>query len=84
MKRRWVGSRRSSAVAVARADGLLAAFFSSQITVFTQNFSVLATQASLLAGLGYSGLTMTPVWAKSGSSTKFQQVRAFGAGSARL
>ena len=39
-----------------------------ELAVFTQNFSVLATQASLLAGLGYSGLTMTPVWAKSGAS----------------
>ena len=39
-----------------------------ELAVFTQNFSVLATQASLLAGLGYSGLTMTPVWAKSSAS----------------
>ena len=33
-----------------------------EVTVFTENFAVLSTQAAFLCGLGFSGLTMVPSW----------------------
>ena len=33
-----------------------------EVTVFTDNFAVLSTQAAFLCGLGFSGLTMVPTW----------------------
>lgn len=33
-----------------------------EVTVFTDNFAVLSTQAAFLCGLGFSGLTMVPKW----------------------
>ena len=33
-----------------------------ELISFTENFSVLSTQAVFLIGLGYGGLAMTPVW----------------------
>ena len=33
-----------------------------ELISFTDNFSVLSTQSVFLTGLGYAGLTMTPVW----------------------
>lgn len=33
-----------------------------EVTVFTDNFAVLSTQAAFLCGLGFSGLTMVPRW----------------------
>ncbi|KAJ8611675.1 hypothetical protein CTAYLR_007906 [Chrysophaeum taylorii] len=39
--------------------------FAAQVTVFTDNFAVLSTQAAFLCGLGFSGLTMVPSWQRS-------------------
>ena len=38
------------------------------MTVFTDNFAILSTQAAFLCGLGLSGLTMVPTWQRPGTS----------------
>ena len=40
-----------------------------EVTVFTENFAVISTQAAFLTGLGFSGLTMVPTWARTGGNT---------------
>ena len=35
-----------------------------EVTVFTENFAVISTQSAFLTGLGFSGLTMVPTWAR--------------------
>lgn len=33
-----------------------------ELAAFTENFAVLSTQAVFLSGLGFGGITMTPIW----------------------
>mmetsp|Transcript_4063 Transcript_4063/g.11959 ORF Transcript_4063/g.11959 Transcript_4063/m.11959 type:complete len:213 (-) Transcript_4063:217-855(-) len=37
-----------------------------EVSVFTDNFAILSTQAAFLCGLGFSGLTMVPRWQRPG------------------
>lgn len=36
-----------------------------EVTLFTDNFAILSTQAAFLCGLGFSGLTMVPKWQRA-------------------
>jgi hypothetical protein len=40
-----------------------------EVNVFTENFAVISTQSAFLTGLGFSGLTMVPAWARSDAAT---------------
>ncbi len=61
-----IAADRQQLEAKLRTDALL--IREKELHVFLDNFGVLATLSSFLAGLGFSGLTMVPSWYNTANS----------------
>ena len=59
-----IAADRRHLEATLRADAL--EIRDKELTVFSENFSVLATLSSFFTALGFSGFTMVPVWYENG------------------